>query len=619
MIDLGTLKIGVTVDKDSANKGLQEVNSNVDKADGKFKDLAKTVGTATLAIGAAAGAMALKLGKEVISAFGDYEQLVGGIDTLFKESSNAMQGYAENAYKTAGLSANEYMETVTGFSASLISSLGGDTELAVEYANMAITDMSDNANKMGSSMESIQNAYQGFAKQNYTMLDNLKLGYGGTKEEMERLLADATAISGITYDVSSYADVVDAIHVIQVNMDIAGTTALEAEETIQGSVDSFKSAFDNLIVGLGDADADMGKLMDNVVETFKNVVTNITPIIKNIADALPEAFSAMLPVIGELLPDLLSTVADLFQNVLEMLLNILPQLIPVAVDAIMLIVDTLIDNLPLLIESAITLIMALTEGLMGALPQLIPAVVAMIVLIVTELIARIPEILEFIPVLFKELVSAFGEVDWATLGGDLMRGIVNGMTDLKDWVVEKVKDVAGNVAQGFKDFFGIASPSKLMFGFGLNIIQGLASGITDNESIPLNAITTLADKMISNAKDAVKTVMNILNIGADGSATITNSNGQRVAISRGNDTSQKQKAKDLEKHKDEIYAIANKYGKDVSVGYEMWKTNERDKIYGREETYGVNQTVNVYSPKALSPSEVANATKKTLQKLVLGF
>ena len=223
---------------------------------------------------------AVALGKAVLTAYGDYEQLVGGIDTLFKDSSAEMQKYAANAYKTAGLSANEYMETVTGFSASLIQSLGGDTEAAVKYADMAITDMSDNANKMGSDMASIQTAYQGFAKQNYTMLDNLKLGYGGTKTEMERLLADAGKIAGVKFDITSYADVVEAIHIMQESMGIAGTTALEAEETIQGSISAMSSAWANMLVGFGNVDADMEQLTTNLVEAFGNVVTNIVPIIQ---------------------------------------------------------------------------------------------------------------------------------------------------------------------------------------------------------------------------------------------------------------------------------------------------------------------------------------------------
>ena len=200
---------------------------------------------------------------------------------------------------------------------------------------MAITDMSDNANKMGTDMSSIQNAYQGFAKQNYTMLDNLKLGYGGTKQEMERLLADAEKISGVKYDISSYADVVEAIHVMQESMDIAGTTAKEAEATISGSVNALKSAVSNLIVGFGDADADMELLCNNMVDAFKTVVANITPVIENIVAALPTALDALLTAVGELLPTLLEAVTELFSQVLETLLSLLPQLIPAAVSALM--------------------------------------------------------------------------------------------------------------------------------------------------------------------------------------------------------------------------------------------------------------------------------------------
>ena len=192
------------------------------------------------------------------------------------------------------MSANDYMSTVTSFSASLISSLGGDTEAAVKYADMAITDMADNANKMGTDIGLIQNAYQGFAKQNYTMLDNLKLGYGGTKTEMERLLADAQAISGIEYDISSYADVVSAIHVIQESMGVAGATAAEAEHTIEGSMNAMKAAISNLVVGFGNADADIEQLCNNVVEAFQDVLTNITPVIENIIAALPTALNTIL-------------------------------------------------------------------------------------------------------------------------------------------------------------------------------------------------------------------------------------------------------------------------------------------------------------------------------------
>ena len=277
---------------DDLGEELKETGDEAESSGGKFEKLGsvlKGVGAAMGAVALAAGAAAVKLGKEVISAYADFEQLVGGVDTLFGDASQTVQNYAANAFKTAGMSANEYMETVTGFSASLIQSLGGDTAKAAEVADMAITDMADNANKMGTDLSAIQTAYQGFAKQNYTMLDNLKLGYGGTKSEMERLLADAEKISGIKYDLSSFSDLTEAIHVIQTEMGITGTTSKEATETISGSMAGMQSAIDNLMAGLGNADADIEMLIGNVVEAFGHVVDNVVPVIENIVKALPPA------------------------------------------------------------------------------------------------------------------------------------------------------------------------------------------------------------------------------------------------------------------------------------------------------------------------------------------
>ncbi len=382
---------------DDLEEEIEDAGDAADNSSGKFEkfgSVLKGIGAAMGAVAVAAGAAAVSLGKEVIEAYADYEQLVGGVDTLFKESSQELQTYAANAYKTAGLSANDYMETVTSFSASLIQSLGGDTEAAVKYADMAITDMSDNANKMGSDMATIQTAYQGFAKQNYTMLDNLKLGYGGTKTEMERLLADAQAISGIEYDISSYADVVEAIHVIQESMGVAGATAAEAEHTIEGSMNSMKAAIDNLIVGFGNADADIEQLCNNVVDAFQDVLTNITPVIENIISALPTALNALIATVGDLLPTLLDTVVDLFSQVLNTILTMLPELIPVVIDALMTIVNTLIENLPLLIDVAIQIVMSLVQGIGEALPTLIPAAVQAVITIVQSLIENLPMILD---------------------------------------------------------------------------------------------------------------------------------------------------------------------------------------------------------------------------------
>ena len=356
---------------DDMGEDIEDAGDSAEDSKKKFEGLGnvlKTVGAAMGAVVVAAAAGAVALGKEVVSAYADYEQLVGGVDTLFKDSSQELQSYAANAYKTAGLSANEYMETVTSFSASLISSLGGDTEAAVKYADMAITDMSDNANKMGTDMSAIQSAYQGFAKQNYTMLDNLKLGYGGTKTEMERLLADARAISGVEYNIESYADVVEAIHVIQTSMDITGTTAKEAEHTISGSINSMKSALQNLLVSFGDANADIEMLCGNVVDAFEDVVTNITPVIENIVKALPTAASALMGAISDILPTLLTAVTDLFSQILSALVNLIPTLIPAAVDAVLTIVNAIIDNLPMIIEAAVQLVASLVPCLCLFLP-----------------------------------------------------------------------------------------------------------------------------------------------------------------------------------------------------------------------------------------------------------
>lgn len=398
---------------DENEKAIKEGGKAAEESGSKFEGFGKvlkTVGVALGAVAVAAGAAAVKLGKEVIAAYADYEQLVGGVDTLFKDSSQEIQRYAANAYKTAGLSANEYMETVTGFSASLIQSLGGDTEKAAKYADMAITDMSDNANKMGTDMSSIQNAYQGFAKQNYTMLDNLKLGYGGTKQEMERLLADAEKIAGVKYDISSYADVVEAIHVMQVSMDIAGTTAKEADATISGSVNALKSAVSNLIVGFGDANADMELLCSNMADAFKTVIANVAPVIENIAAALPTALDALLTAVGDLLPTLLDTVAKLFSQVLKTLLSLLPQLIPAAASAVMTVVNALIENLPLIIDAAVQLVTGLAQGILDSLPVLIEALPQIITGIVDFLIGAIPQIIEAGIQLLTSLVTALPDI-----------------------------------------------------------------------------------------------------------------------------------------------------------------------------------------------------------------
>lgn len=275
-------------------KGFQKgVENGINSTFGKLKGVIA---------GAFSTAAVAAFGKAALDAYANYEQLAGGIETLFKDASGTVMKYADNAYKTSGLSANRYMEQVTSFSASLLQSLGGDTQKAAQYADRAVIDMSDNANKMGSSMRSIQDAYQGFAKQNYTMLDNLKLGYGGTKSEMERLIADANrvkAANGEMADLSidSFADVTEAIHIIQTEMGITGTTAEEAEQTISGSVSAMKSAWENWVTGLGNENSNMKELTDQLVETVITAAGNVIPRMGEILGTLGQTLREQAPVV----------------------------------------------------------------------------------------------------------------------------------------------------------------------------------------------------------------------------------------------------------------------------------------------------------------------------------
>nr|DAO48207.1 MAG TPA: tail tape measure protein [Caudoviricetes sp.] len=307
--------------KEQVSKHSKEASSSIKKMGEHFADVGKKIAKAMATAAVAVGASLVALGKKALDSYGDYEQLVGGIETLFKDSSSVVMAYARDAYKNQQMSANQYMEIATSFSASLLQGLNGDTAEAARIADMAITDMADNANKMGSTMESIQNAYQGFAKQNYTMLDNLKLGYGGTKEEMERLLADAEKISGVHYDISNLNDVYEAIHVVQTEMGITGTSAEEAATTIQGSVAMMKSAWTNWVTGLMDENANMKELTANLVSSVGQVVENVVPKIgeffSNLVEGIHEGL-AEHPKIQEAFDSIVSalgTVRDIITGV----------------------------------------------------------------------------------------------------------------------------------------------------------------------------------------------------------------------------------------------------------------------------------------------------------------
>lgn len=415
----------VSKSSDKMGNDIEGAAKKAENSNGKFEKLGsvlKGIGVTMGAVAVAAGAAAVALAKKVVSSYSEFEQLEGGVKTLFGTEASSVEEYAasvgnnvndvkgkynsllsaqkqvftdaNNAYKTAGLSANEYMETVTSFSASLISSLNGDTEAAAKASNQAIIDMADNANKMGTDMSLIQNAYQGFAKQNYTMLDNLKLGYGGNKTEMERLLKDAQAISGVKYDISNLNDVYSAIHVIQTEMGITGTTAKEAEGTITGSINLAKSALQNLITGFGNTNADMQTLCKNLADSIKIVIENITPVLENIVAVLPTVIDSLLGAIVEMFPTLVNAVTELFTNLLETILILLPEFIPIVVTALTTIIEALVENLPLLMEAIVLIFTVLIEGIGELLPTLIPSAIQAIITIVNGLIENMPMLLD---------------------------------------------------------------------------------------------------------------------------------------------------------------------------------------------------------------------------------
>ena len=526
-MNLFELFIKIGVDDQASNK-LSGLSSKL----GNGLKTAAKIGTA--AVGAAAAGITA-LTSAAVSNYAEYEQLVGGVETLFKTSSDKVMEYAENAYKTAGLSANEYMDTVTSFSASLLQSLGGDTEAATEYANLAITDMADNANKMGSSIDTIQTAYAAFAKQNYTLLDNLKLGYGGTKEEMQRLIADAAELSD-TVDAQSmsFDNIVEAIHVVQTEMGITGTTAKEAGTTIQGSVASMKSAWTNLLTGLADGNADIEQLVDNLVttivgdgtETNLGVLGNILPAVRTalngasalISKALPEIVGIIPTIINDNLPvvtkaavgivqslmdgisqnqemlfetifDVVTYLAETFITMLPQIVELgldlivslangiaesLPELIPTIVDVVIQIVETLIDNVDMLVDSAIAIITALANGLISALPRLIEKAPEIVEKLVSAIVNNAPKLLksalEIIVTLARGLISNIPQL--VRVIPQIVSSIVNGFLSLMARITGIGKNIVNGVWQGIQSMIGwFTGKVKGFFGGIVNSVK----------------------------------------------------------------------------------------------------------------------------------------------------
>lgn len=527
--------------KSGADAAWSAISSMSGKAVGALKGVA-TVGLA--GVGTAVAALA-GVGKSALDAYATYEQAVGGVDTLFKDASGTVQKYAAEAYRTAGVSANEYMTQVTSFSASLISSLGGDTAKAAELGNTAMVDMSDNANKMGTDIESIQQTYQSLARGNYAMLDNLKLGYGGTKSEMERLIQDANKVkqaNGEMGDLSidKFSDVVQAIHIMQQQMGISGTTAKEAATTIEGSVGMMKAAWQNWLAELGKDNADINgltkQLVDSVSTVIKNVGPRIAQIITGITAALPQLFSSLggtlpalvmqilPPVLGALgqlgtmlltsattwistslpqllaqfqswvtssLPSFLQSGLTMVTNLLQGIVQALPQIASTAVTVLTTLLDGLSAQLPQLIPIGINAVLNLVQGILNNLPQIIDSGLKLILGLAQGLINALPDLEGKVPILIGQLIGGIINhlPQILQAGVQLLGALANGFVSSVPRLIGAIPGMIGQIMSGF---------TSVNWGsVGMNIITGIATGIAG-----------AAGRLVTAAVDAANNALN---------------------------------------------------------------------------------------------------------------
>ena len=513
---------------------LKKQGSALDGISGKLKAVgsgfaaaAKAAATGVAAAGTAVGALV----KSSVEGYAACEQLVGGVETLFQSSSGKVVQYANNAYKTAGLSANEYMETVTGFSASLLQSLNGDTAKAADIADKAITDMSDNANKMGSDMESIQNAYSGFAKQNYTMLDNLKLGYGGTKEEMQRLLSDAEKLSGQKFDLSSYSDIIEAIHVVQTEMGITGTTAKEASTTIQGSVGAVKSAWENLAAGLAGDSQDLDQLIGSLIDSVATAGENVLPRVEAALSGIGQMIEAAAPIVAEevpklaasILPSMLDAGVQLLGGIVEGLVSAAPALAGPGAEIVGTLAENITAQLPGLTAAALAIIATLSAGIADSLPELVPSVVDTVLQIVETLtdpanldsitgaaleiitalaaglISALPALAERVPQIIANIVATLtGNLPKIiTMAGTIIAALANGLIQSIPVLVKSVPQIVTAIVKGF------TSMGSQFKDIGKNIVNGVWQGIQGMASWIRQKVSGFFSGIVSGVKNVL--------------------------------------------------------------------------------------------------------------------
>lgn len=519
----GQLKFDTSIDQTGFQSGLTGLADMAKSGLSGLGDIAKAgVSAVTGAVTALRGATAAAtgavtaLGKQAVESYADFEQLAGGVETLFGDSAQIVMNNAAKAFETAGMSANQYMETATASAAAMVNSLAGDTKRAAELTDMAVVDMSDNINKMGSAAENVQNAYAGFAKGNFTMLDNLKLGYGGTKQEMERLLQTAQNLSGIEYNIDSYADIVQAIHVIQENMGISGTTAREAAETISGSVAMVKAAWDNLLVGVADDTQDFDKLTDNLVMSVEAAAKNILPRVEVTAGGIVKLVDGLSDEAVQLLADLAGYVpmatnagVSLIRALANGIRDNLPQLLNAGQNTILNLSDGIADAAPVLFDAAGGIATGLAESLSN--PQVISSIGRAGSAIASGFVSGISDnssaIIQAGLDMGLKMLSGFGDitVNFLDLGANLMSGLATGIESKHLRITRISREIIRNLMQA------IGSDLPMMIESGAEIISILADSILFN----LPYLTEYGNEAVQKIAEAIKkSLPDILEVGA---------------------------------------------------------------------------------------------------------
>lgn len=548
MTDAGEVRYRATVDD-------SQVDNDMSKVGNKITAKAVAIGTLTADALKAVGSAFVDFAKQAIAEGSELEQSIGGIETLFGAGGKSAEEYAKSvgksveeskadyeqlmqaqtlalenadkAYKTAGLSANDYMQTVSGFAASLKQSVQNETE-AAKIADMAVIDMADNANKMGTDMASIQTAYQGFAKQNYTMLDNLKLGYGGTKQEMQRLLDHAKELTGIEYNIDNLADVYNAIHVVQEELGITGTTAKEASETVSGSFATMEASFHNLLGAMA-TNGDVETAMAQLVESVGVYLGNLIPMAKNVMTNMFNAIGQMIQQHG---PEMITKGVEIITNMVSGISSAAPQVMTTITQLLLQLIAAIQANLPQLVSSGLQLIGSLADGMMNNLPAILSAIGQLFMSLLSEIINHLPEILEKgseivgklaegvvnaipkilegIAQLLSQAKDAFFQVDWAQVGHNIIDGVIEGLKAAGGALFDTLKGLASEALSAAKKVLKIESPSKVFRDeVGEMIPEGMAQGITNKAYMVTDAVEDISGGLASTAQDLTA------NIGQD--------------------------------------------------------------------------------------------------------